>query len=216
VREELVALSASTRRAALIALVIAQAARAEEGDLKPTVRIQRRFVEKKGRFAAYVGFAYLGRSDFYRSPGVEVAASYYFLESFALDVRVAYLFTYETDELRLLSMKTGFVPDTQPSRSTVLVGGRWSFGYAKLKVGDRLVVHLEPQLFLYGGLHFTAHDPTDVGVWPLGEIGFGLLVHATRHVQARLDAGLTVGGERRTDYVAVVGGFPVLSVGVIF
>jgi hypothetical protein len=204
-------------RCALLVALLASAAHADEGDLKPSLRIQRRFVEKKGRLATYVGFAYLGRSDFYRSPGVEVAGSYYLLESLAVDVRASYFFTYETDELVALSRTTGFVPDTRPSRMTLLAGGRWSFGYAKLKLGDLAVVHFEPQLFLYGGVHFTARpDWGDVGVWPIGEVGFGFLVHATRRVQARLDAGLTVGGEQRTSYVAVVGGFPVLAVGVLF
>jgi len=204
-------------RGALVSLfLVAAVARAGEEDLKPELRIQRRFVEKKGRLAAYVGFAYLGRSDFYRSPGVEVAASYYWRESLAVDLRAAWLFSFPTDELRDLTRRTGFVPDSHPSVASILIGARYSVGYAKLRIANLLVLHFEPQVFLYAGVHITSGYFSQTAAGPLGEIGIGFLIHATPHLQARIDAGITVGGEQRSSYVAVVGGYPVASVGVMF
>jgi hypothetical protein len=185
-------------------------------DLKPETRIQRRFVEKKGRLAAYAGFAYLGRGDFYHSPGIEAAVSYYILESLAADLRGAYFFSYASDELKDVAARTGYVPDSHPSKASVLLGARLSIGYAKIRITSHLVVHFEPQLFLYGGIHVTPGLNSSTLVAPMGEIGIGFLVYPTPHIQARIDAGLTVGGEQRTTYVTVVGGFPVLSVGVLF
>ncbi len=201
---------------AAVMMLSSIASAAEPGDLKPQTRIQRRFVEKKGRFAAYAGFAYLGRADYYRSPGIEVAASYYLLEPLAIDLRGAYFFSYDSDELKDIITRTGYTPDSRRSRSSVLAGVRWSVGYAKIRITDRIVIHFEPQLFLYGGIHITGSDTDPTKVAPLGEIGLGFLIAVTSRIEARIDAGLTVGGEQRTSYVAVVGGFPVVSVGVLF
>jgi hypothetical protein len=200
-----------------IFLALAGAARAEVvPDLHPTVRIQRRFVEKKHRVAVYAGFAYHGRADYYRSPGLEVAISYHVLESLALDLRGDVFFSSPSAELKELVSRTGYIPDSRPSRAAVMLGVRYSLGYAKMRLGAGHVLHFEPQVFLYGGFHITQGDYAGVGVAPIGEAGIGFLLYATRRVQARLDAGLTVGGEQRTNYVAVVGGLPVLALGVLF
>lgn len=206
------------KHALALALVLASglAAAAEPNDLKPQTRIQRRYVEKKGRFAAYAGFAWLGRGDYYRSPGVEVAASYYVLEPLAIDLRGAWFFSYNSEELDEIVRRTSFLPDSHRSLASVLAGLRWSVGYAKIRITDKIVVHFEPQLFFYGGIHVTGSDIDPTKVAPMFEIGLGFLVAITRHIEARIDAGLTVGGEQRTNYVAVVGGFPVVSVGVLF
>lgn len=203
--------------AAVAALAVAGPARAEAPkDLQPEVRVQRRFVEKRHRLALYVGFAYDGRADYYRSPGIEAAVSFYVAESLALDVRGAWFFASPTDELKDIERATGYVPDSHPPRAALLAGVRWSIGYAKIRLPFDYVLHFEPQAFLYGGIHVTAGDAAGTLVAPLAEIGLGLLLHPTPHIQARLDAGVTVGGEQRTSYVAVVGGYPVLAVGVMF
>jgi hypothetical protein len=204
-------------RAGAIALVVLAAARAAAAeDLRPDVRIQRRFVEQKHRFALYAGFAYLGRGDFYRSPGVEAALSFYPIERLAIDLRGAWFFTYPSDELREVTSRTGFLPDSRPSKASVLIGARYSLGYAKLRVTSKWVLHFEPQLFLYGGIHVTSGAQSPTAVAPMGEIGLGFLLYATSHIQVRLDAGLTVGGEQRTSYVVVVGGYPTVSAGFLF
>jgi len=201
-------------RALLLMFCLSGVARAE--DLKPEVRIQRRYVEKKHRFALYAGFAYHGRADYYRSPGVELALSYHVLESLAIDLRGDVFFSIPSDELKEIAAKTGYIPDSRPSRAAVQVGVRYSLGYAKLRITSTRALHFEPQAFAYIGVHITQGDFSDLAVAPIGELGIGFLIYATRHVQARLDAGLTIGGEQRTKYVAVVGGLPVLSVGVMF
>jgi hypothetical protein len=198
------------------ASIVTTAAAAPAPDLTPAARIQRRFVEKKRRFAAYAGFAYLGRGDFYRSPGVEVAASFYVWEPLAIDLRAAWFFTSPTDELRAVVEKTGFTPDSRPSQAAVLAGARYSLGYAKLRVTSRLTLHFEPQVFLYGGVHVTHGDTSPTSAGPMFAVGLGFLVHATPRIQARIDAGMTIGAEERTTWVAVLGGNPTLSVGVMF
>ena len=55
-----------------------------------------------------------------------------------------------------------------------------------------------------------------MGVGPAFEVGLGFLLHLTPRLQMRIDGGLTVEGEQRTSYVVVVGGYPVLSLGVMF
>ena len=103
-----------------------------------------------------------------------------------------------------------------PSQASILVGARYSLGYAKLRITSKLTLHFEPQAFLYGGAHVTSGVYSRTTAAPMLELGLGFLVYATNHVQGRIDAGFTVGGEQRTSYVAVVGGFPVVSVGVMF
>jgi hypothetical protein len=185
-------------------------------DLKPELRIQRRFVEKKHRFAVYAGFAYHGRADYYYTPGVDIAVSFFALESLSIDVRGDAFFSVPTSELRELASRTGYIPDTKPSRAAVQAGVRWSIGYAKLKLTATRTLHFEPQLFAYMGIHITEGPFSRLEVAPLADLGIGFLVYMTKRVQARLDAGLTIGGEQRTQYVAVVGGLPVLSLGVMF
>ena len=200
----------------VLGALVGAASAAPAPDLVPATRIQRRFVEKRRRFAAYAGFVYLGRSDFYRSPGVEVAGSYYLFEPLALDLRAAWFFTSETDELRGVVQRTGYTPDSRPSQAAVLVGARYSLGYAKLRLTARRTLHFEPQAFLYGGVHVTRGAASPTAVAPMFEVGLGFLVHATPRVQARLDAGLTIGSEERTSTVVVLGGYPRLSIGVMF
>lgn len=202
------------RAIALLLLAAARAAAAE--DLRPDVRIQRRYVEKRHRFALYAGFAYLGRGDFYRSPGVEAALSFYPIEALAIDLRGAWFFTYPSDELREVTARTGYLPDSRPSKAAVMIGARYSIGYAKIRITSKWVLHFEPQLFLYGGVHVTSGSLSPTAVAPMGEVGLGFLFHATQHIQVKLDAGLTVGGEQRSSYVAVVGGYPTVSAGFLF
>jgi hypothetical protein len=185
-------------------------------ELRPEVRIQHRFMEKRRRFGLYGGFAYLARADYYRSPGVEIALSYYPWESIALEARAAWYFSSPSDELRDLTTRTGFVPDSRPTLATILLGARASFGYGKLRVTPKYVLHFDPQAFLYGGAHITSGDFNPISAGPLFEAGVGLLFHFTRHLQARLDAGLTVGGEQRSHYATVVGFHPALLVGALF
>jgi hypothetical protein len=185
-------------------------------DLRPAERIQRRFVDKKGHFSVYAGFAYLDRADFYRNPGIEVAASYYFLEPLAAEVRAAWFWSLPTDEYLNIKEATGYIPDTRPSRASVLGGLRFSLGYAKLRMTATRTLHFEPQLFAYGGVHITSGTFAATGVAPLGLLGLGFLVHLTPHIQTRVDFGVTVGGEQRSTYVTVVGFLPSLSVGVRF
>jgi hypothetical protein len=185
-------------------------------DLAPAARIQRRFIEKKLRVALYAGFAWIGRNDFYRSPGIELAASFYVIEPLAIDVRGAYLFSSPTQELNELVARTGYMPDTRAETATVLGGLRWSIGYAKIRLSEKHTLHFEPQLFLYGGLHVAAGPFRGTTVGPMGELGLGFLLFLTRRIQARIDAGITVEGEQRTSYVAVIGGYPVVSVGAMF
>ena len=201
-------------RALILLLLLGGAARAE--DLKPELRIQRRYVEKKHRFALYGGFAYHGRSDYYYSPGIELAVSFYALESLAVDLRGDCFFSVPTNELKEVAANTGYIPDTRPSRAAVQAGVRWSIGYAKLRLSATRALHFEPQLFAYIGIHITQGDFAQLRVAPLGDVGIGFLVYATRKLQARLDAGLTIMGEERSQYVAVVGGLPSLSLGVMF
>jgi hypothetical protein len=201
-------------RTLILILALSVAARAE--DLKPELRIQRRYVEKKHRFALYAGFAYHGRADYYYSPGIELALSYHVLESLSVDLRGDCFFSSPTSELRELAQRTGYIPDSRPSRAAVQAGLRWSIGYAKLRLTSTRALHFEPQLFVYLGVHITEGVFSRLEVAPLADIGIGFLIYATKRVQARLDAGLTIGGEQRTQYVAVVGGMPVLSVGVLF
>ena len=185
-------------------------------DVRPEVRIQRRFVEKRHRIALYAGFAYIGRGDFYRSPGVELAASFYVLEALAIDVRGAWLISSPTSELNDVVNRTGLIADSRPEKATVMAGLRWSIGYAKIRLSEKHTLHFEPQLFLYGGVHVAGGSFAGTTVGPIGELGLGFLVFVTRRIQVRLDAGLTVEGEQRTHYVAVLGGYPVLSLGVMF
>jgi hypothetical protein len=186
-------------------------------ELQPEVRIQHRFIEKRHRFGLYAGFTYLARADYYRSPGVELAVSYYAWEALAFELRASWYFSSATDELRDLVMRTGFVPDSRPSLATMLVGARGSLGYGKLRVTSRYVLHFDPQAFLYFGAHVTSGDFYPVAAGPMGEAGLGLLFHFTPHWQARLDAGLTVTGEPRTSHYAItVGAHPSLLVGALF
>lgn len=194
----------------------ASPAAAAVADLRPEVRIQRRFVEKRRRFAAYAGFTWLSRGDFYRSPGFDLALTYYAAERLGIDLRGGVLFSSPTDELLDVVHRTGYVPDSRPSRATVLIGARYSIGYAKIQVGSRLVVHFEPQLFLYGGMHVAQGGFADTAVGPMGELGIGFLVFATPRIQARLDAALSIDGQQRSSYVVSLGSHPVLAVGVLF
>ena len=192
------------------------AAAAEPQDLAPEVRIQRRFLEKKRRFALYAGFAYHGRNDFYYAPGIEVALSFYVLESLAIDLRGALFLSKPTRELYQVLENTGYLPDTQPPQAAVMVGARYSLGYAKIRVSKTRVLHFEPQVFLYGGAHSTSGWFSATQAGPLFEVGLGFLIYPTKHFQMRLDGGLTIGGEQRTNYVAVVGGYPSLLLGAMF
>lgn len=195
-----------------ISTLAATGARAEPPDeLGPAQRIQRRFVDKQGHLALYAGVSYLERSDFYRSPGLDAAASYYFLESLAAELRASYYWSSPTDELLAVREHTGYIPDSRPSRASVLGGVRLSLGYAKLRVGSSHILHFEPQAFLYGGIHIAGDE---AAVEPLSLVGLGFLVHLTTRLQIRLDLGLAVGGEQRTTYVMVVGFHPTLSIGV--
>jgi hypothetical protein len=202
----------------LPALFLAPApAASPPAELQPEVRIQHRFVEKRRRVGLYAGFTYLARADYYRSPGLELALSYYPWESIAFELRAGWYFSSATDELRDLSSHTGFVPDSRPSLATILVGARGSLGYGKLRVTRRYVLHFDPQAFLYVGAHVTSGDFYPVSAGPIAEAGLGLLFHFTAHLEARLDAGLTVGGEPRSSHYAVaVGAHPSLLVGALF
>jgi hypothetical protein len=199
-------------RALVVLMLLSNVADAE--DLRPETRIQRRFVEKKKKIAVYAGFAYHGRADYYYTPGIDIAVSYFPLETLSIDVRGDCFFSVPTPELKELASRTGYIPDSRPSRAAVQAGVRWSFGYAKLRITGTRTLHFEPQLFAYLGIHIT--DGSSLQVAPLADVGIGFLLYATKRVQARIDAGLTIGGEQRTQYVAVVGGLPVLSLGVLF
>src|SRR5207247_9691563 len=97
-----------------------------------------------------------------------------------------------------------------------LTGLRWSMGYGKIRLSEQHTLHFEPQLFVYAGLHVAGGPFAGTTVGPMGELGLGLLLFITRRIQARLDAGVTLEGEQRTHYVAVVGGYPVVSLGAMF
>src|SRR5207302_1267273 len=121
-----VALACAASLAGASARAAAPATPEPPPDLVPAARIQRRFVEKRLHVAVYAGFAWIGRNDFYRSPGVELAASFYVIEPLAVDLRAAWLFSTPTPELSELVARTGYIPDTRAETATVLGGLRWS------------------------------------------------------------------------------------------
>jgi hypothetical protein len=203
-------------KSAVFAALLLASAVAHADDLQPEVRIQRRFVDKLHRFSAFAGVTYHARGDYYLTPGIEVAGSYYVLESLALELRGAWFFARPSQELLDVVAQTGYLPDTRPCQADLLFGARYSLGYAKMKVSSHAVLHFEPQVFVYGGINVTAGDYHDTQVAPLADLGLGFLVHLSKHIEARVDAGFTIGGEQRTTYVAVLGALPSLMAGVLF
>jgi hypothetical protein len=173
------------------------------------VKVERRRLLKQKHVFITAGPTYLARGDYYRSPGLSAALSYYPYETGGMEVKLALLFSTLTTAGREVFERTGLVPDAHRPSFVGAVGWRQSVGYGKALVGSSLthLVHFDLQLAGHLGLTFT-----DRAANPTLALGPGLLVR-TRTLFLQVDAPFVGSLESRSRSSLALGMLPSFTLG---
>jgi hypothetical protein len=174
------------------------------------VKVERRRLLKQGRGFLTLGPTYLARGDYYRSPGITGAASFYPREYGGLELKLALFFSSLTGAGREVFERTGLVPDAHRPSFVGAVGWRQSVGYGKALLGSNLtsLVHFDLQLAGHLGLTFT-----DRATNPTLALGPGLLVR-TRTLFLQVDAPFVGSLESRSRSSVALGMLPSVTLGI--
>jgi hypothetical protein len=173
--------------------------------------VQDRFAVKAETLSLHLLGAAQFRGDFYHRIGYGAALAYYPWEGLGFEVRAIGYHAWLTSAAEQLRRDTGFIPDTRAPIAAVLVGGRISFGYGKVQLGDAAILHFDPQAVVQAGATFAEDDR----VLPTALLGLSLLLHFELGFQAQIDLLATVDLEERNarGWIASVGFAPFLSFG---
>lgn len=173
--------------------------------------VQERFAVKAETLSLHLLGAAQFRGDFYHRIGYGAALAYYPWEELGLELRAIGYHAWLTSAAEQLRRDTGLIPDTRAPIATVLLGGRISFGYGKVQLGDAAILHFDPQAVVQLGATFAEDDR----VLPTAMVGLSLLLHFELGFQAQIDLLATVDLEERNarGWIASIGFAPVLSVG---
>lgn len=177
----------------------------------PLPTIQQRFAVKAGTVSLHLlGSAQL-RGDFYHRLGWGGALAYYPWEELGFELRAIHHHAWLTSAAEQVRRDTGFVPDTRAPVATFLAGGRYSFGYGKVQLGDAAVVHFDPQAVVQLGATIAEEDR----VLPTAFFGLSLLVHFELGFQAQIELLAVVDLEERNarGWIASIGFAPFLTFG---
>ncbi len=186
-------------------MLIASVSLAQE---RPTV--QNRFAKKSGAVSGHLTGSTHVRNDFYDAFGFGLDLSYYFGESFGVEIRGVLIQSSLSAPALDLKERTGLTPDTYPQFGMILGGARYSIGYGKILIFKNLVVHFDPQLFLNGGVTFAERR-----IIPTGLFGVSLLSHFRWGLQLKIDLAGSLQFEDRTDRGTVTsfGFMPSIGIG---
>lgn len=204
--------SATTTRPSHTRLADTQSKRTSPADVRagpPQPTVQRRFAAKSRTAYLHVtGMAHL-RNDFYSALGLGFDAGVFPSESLGIEFRVVTLRSRLTATARQVQRDTGLVPDARPQSLWLAGGARYSLGYGKVLLFNRLVVHFDPQFTVHAGIA-TAETRVLPSVW----LGTSVLAHFRFGLQARFDFALAIQTEkRRRGWTTSLGAVPMLSVG---
>ena len=180
---------------------------ARAGGDRPTV--QRRFAAKERLGWAMATATTHVRDDFYDTWGIGVDAGYFTSERWGFEGRFVYLFTQLDDAALDLRERIGLTPDARPQKWWAMAGGRWAPGYGKMLMGERFLIHFDPQLALHLGLARAENR------WiPTAITALSLLGHWRYGLKAKLDLGVTMQLEKRArGWVFSTGFAPVVGIG---
>lgn len=174
-----------------------------------TKKIQNRFATKAGQPAFYLLGMTHARNDLYSTFGVALDFSYYFNESIGIELRLAALRSRLSDAAENLRDQTGLTPDAWPQNYLTTAGLRYSFGYGKILMFDKFVVHFDPQLVFHAGTTFA-----DGRVLPTALFGPSLLTHFKHNIQLKIDLTASFQLEKRARGVVSSFGFaPFIGIG---
>jgi hypothetical protein len=189
--------------------------REEESTVPPSEplprTIQQRFAVKEGTLSLSALVTTNVRGDFYEQVGFGGALTYYPWEFLGLELRGVGTYSWLGQTGADVIARTGYLPDTRATLGQVSVGGRLSFGYGKVQLGDLAVVHFDPQLALHLGATFVDESR----VLPTALLAFAVLLHFDYGIYAQLDLGMQLDVEDRGERGAVVSvGFsPLVAIG---
>ena len=173
--------------------------------------VQERFAVKAETVSLHLLGAAQFRGDFYHRVGYGASLAYYPWEELGLELRAIGYHAWLTPAAETLRRETGLIPDTRAPIAAVLVGGRISFGYGKIQLGDAAILHFDPQVVVQLGATFAEEDR----LLPTAMVGLSLLLHFELGFQAQIDLLATIDLEERNarGWIASIGFAPVLSVG---
>lgn len=173
--------------------------------------VEERLFRKDGRVITRVGFSYLSRGDFYRSPGLALEATWHPSETFGVDVVSTVFLSELTATAAELRRTTGLLPDSQKPVLRLATGGRWSFAYGKVLVEalDR-VVHFDASAALHAGVLFTNET-----VNPGADLGLALQARAHERVLVWIEASWFLSYEARTTSSLASGPLATLGIGLV-
>ncbi len=219
-----------TRRLAWIAAacvaLLAGSARADEpsapleatsGEAPPAApaaqvgTVQERFAVKAETVSLHLLGAAQFRGDLYHRVGYGASLAYYPWEELGLELRAIGYHAWLTSAAEELRRDTGLIPDTRAPIAAILLGGRVSFGYGKIQLGDAAILHFDPQVVVQLGATFAEEDR----LLPTAMVGLSLLLHFELGFQAQIDLLATLDLEERNarGWIASIGFAPILSVG---
>ncbi len=177
--------------------------------VQPVPTVQHRFATKAGQPAFYLLGMTHARNDLYTTFGVALDTSYYFNESIGIELRLAVLRTRLSDAAKNLREQTGLTPDAWPQNYLTTAGLRYSFGYGKILMFDKFVVHFDPQLVFHAGTTFA-----DGRVLPTSLFGPSLLMHFKHNIQLKIDLTTSFQLEKRNrGWVPSFGFAPFIGLG---
>ena len=188
-------------RAALLLLVLAPAAFGQQ------VRVEPRLFVKDHHYFLSGGVTWLGRGDYYNSPGAVFSGSYYLRENDAVELRTVLFASWLGSSAEEIQQGTGLVPDAHKPVALLAAGWRHSITYGKVALSGSI-------------LHFDVQGGVDVGTLltdkaftPALMGFFGIVARLGDRVYGQLDLGLLGTIENRSSTVATLGFLPVLTLG---
>ena len=173
---------------------------------RPT--IQRRFAPRDGAMILFIGGGNHLRDDYYTSWVGQLNLSYFFNDTWGIELRGTHLWTSLSDEATILRDRSGLTPDARPQKAGLSIGAQYGVGYGKMLLGGG-IVHFDPLLIAHLGVTWAderALPTMTVSFSPTFLLRFGL--------RLRLDLGLTLQIEsRERGEIFTTGFLPMLQVG---
>ncbi|HYV44747.1 MAG TPA: hypothetical protein VFA20_07800 [Myxococcaceae bacterium] len=176
------------------------------------VRVERRLLVKNSHFFFTLGADYFIRGDYYVSPGVVGAASFYLTEHDGLDIKVGAFLSFMSPAAQVVFQSVHLIPDAQRPVALLVAGYRRSVGYGKVMLNGLMdsLLHFDLQIAGHAGIVIT-----DRMASPALSVAPALLVRFSDRWFAQVDVELYASYETRQSAPFVVGILPTFTAGVV-